>query len=643
MLALLRRKAQSPFIQATVVIIALVFIFWGVGTNQNGGRTEVATVNEEPIQFNDYQRAYDRMTSLYREQFGGNLPRNILENLDLKTQVIEQMIQEILLRQGAREMGLVVSNMEITQAIQKMEAFRTPDGAFDMSQYKAILSSSRMTPAGFEASMRSDLLSAKVMEYISRIAKVSPAESRNRFNYDNEEINLEYIVFDADDFKNKVEMEDEKILLFFEENQENYMTAPRIKTNYLAFRADEELDRAEITEQDTESYYRQNIERYTQQERRQARHILFKTSGDDPETIRADKKKQAEEVLAMVKAGEKDFSELAKQYSEGPTAPRGGDLGFFSRGQMVKPFEDAIFAMAEGATSDLVETPFGYHIIKLEKIQPFRIKPLEEVKTDIQGELKKNKAKSLAFTRANKAYEEIILAGSLAKYGETSGAEILQTDFFERSSPPDVEGKNSFVREPAFLSTAFALKKGELSSLVDLGEGYAIIFAQDKKAPKVSPLEEIREQVRADYIGKRSEELARETADTLLDAVRALQDKGGDWLPVLSKNNLIQEETGFVSRSGSRNEQARILPPTAIAKGFSLSAENPFPEEIAVSGHTFMVYRFKDRKEPAPELFEEKREEIENRLQEEKKFSIMSSWIGNLKDKAEIAINEQYL
>ena len=188
-----------------------------------------------------------------------------------------------------------------------------------------------------------------------------------------------------------------------------------------------------VSDEEVEAYYRQTFNRYSSPEQRSARHILFKTAEGESEEMLSEKYQRTEEVLDMARSGE-DFAELAKQFSEGPTGPKGGDLGTFSRGRMVKPFEDAVFALSEGEISDVVETQFGFHIIKLEKIEPARIKSLDEVKGSIIATLQKQKSNDLAFTNATESYEQIILAGSLGKFSENSGAKITQTEFFQRKS-----------------------------------------------------------------------------------------------------------------------------------------------------------------------------------------------------------------
>ena len=636
MLDLLRKKTQSPFIQGTILIIVLVFIFWGVGSGINDNLNIVATVNNEGIPYEDFQKAYNQLTTQYRNQFGGNLPKGLLENLDLESQTIDQLIQRTLLRQGAREMGIMVSNLEVQQAVEKMEAFRT-NGSFNVEQYKNILSSSGMMPSSFEASMRTDLLSGKVLSHLARFAKLTPLEVNEQFGFDNKEISIEYISFSGSDFKEAIEAGDEELLSFYEENKNNYMTAPQVKLNFLLFpyKADEKLV---ITDEEIESFYRQNFNRYSIPEQRSARHILIKTSAEDSEDALSEKLNRAEQVLELAKTGE-DFTELAKQFSEGPTGPKGGDLGSFSRGRMVKPFDDAVFALNEGEISDIVETQFGFHVIKVEKIEPAHTKALEEVKDEITFQLQKQKGNELAFTGATEAYEKIILAGSLEKFSQqNTDITVDQTEFFPRKSPEKSGFTEGMINEPAFLNAAFTLNKGELSSLIETAKGYAIIFAADKKVPEISLLDDVKEQVQQDYISVKSDTMAQETAESML---ASLKEQGSvDLVAEATKHGKTLENSGYITRNGSADS---TLPTQIVTLGFELSDETPYPEEIVSDNGAFYVFRVMEKRQPSPDLYTEKEKEFKTALLERKKGTLLASWLANVRSKATIEINEQFL
>jgi peptidyl-prolyl cis-trans isomerase D len=636
MLDLLRKKAQSPLIQGIILIIVLVFVFWGVGSSYRGSINTVATVNDEAIPYEAFQKAYDQLATQYRNQFGGSLPKGLLESLDLEGQTIEQLIQRSLLRQGAREMGVMVSDLEVQQAVEKMEAFRT-NGIFNVEQYKNILSSSGMTPTSFETTMRIDLLAGKVLSHLSRFAKLAHLETREQFNIDNEEIRIEFASFSGADFKEKIETDEEKLQSFYEENKDNYMTDPQVKLHFLLFPYSGDK-KPEITDEEIESFYRQNFNRYSIPEQRSARHILIKTTEGDSEDILSEKLKRAEQVLELARSDE-DFVELAKQYSEGPTGPSGGNLGSFSRGRMVKSFDDAAFALNEGEISDIVETQFGFHIIKIEKIEPAHIRTLEEVKGEIASQIQGQKSSQLAFNRATEAYEKIILAGSLEKFSQqNTDITVEQTEFFPRKSPEKSGFSEGMVTEPAFLTAAFKLNKGELSSLIETAKGYAIIFAADKKDSEVALLQDVKEQLQQDFISAKSETMAREAAESMLTI---LKEQGSvDLASEAAKHDKTPENSGYITRNQTTNSS---LPSQMTNLGFELSAESPYPEEVVYSNGLFYVFRVMDRRPPSPDLFTEKENEFRSAMVERKEATLLRSWLTNVRSKAEIEINEQFL
>jgi peptidyl-prolyl cis-trans isomerase D len=634
MLDLLRKKAQSPLIQGTILIIALVFIFWGVG-GYRGSRNSVAQVNDEAISYEELQKAYERLANQYRDQFGGTLPKGLLENLDLEGQALEQLIQRSLLRQGAREMGIMVSDLEVQQAVQKMEAFRS-NGAFNVEQYRTILSRSGMTPTSFEDNMRTDLLAGKVIEYLSRFAKLTPLEVADQFDFENEELKIEYVAFSGTDFKTKITADEEQLKSYYEENKGNYMTEPQVKLDFLAFPFNAK-EKPVISAEEVESFYRQNFSRYSIPEQRNARHILIKASEEDPADILAAKRNRAAQILELARSGE-DFAQLARQYSEGPTGPKGGDLGFFTRGQMVKAFEDAVFSLDEGQISDIVQTPFGFHVIKLEKIKPAYTKKLDEVKGEIEAQIQAQQSRELAFRQATESYENIILAGSLEKFSQNTGITAEHTGFISRDTAAKSDSKSGMVTDPAFLDAAFSLNKVELSSLIETPQGYAIIFAADKKEPETAPYEDVKAQVRADYISVRAEAMARESAEDMLSALK--KEGSGDFAVEAAKFAVPVKESGYITRSTAADAS---LPAQIVNLGFELSQEQPYPEEVIAADSMFYVFRVMDKRPPAPDLFSKLEGGFKAALLERQKAAVLASWLANVRNKAVIEINKQFL
>lgn len=629
MLDLLRRKAQSPYIQATILVIILVFVFWGVGSNRGVGRTTVATVDDKEITYQEYQNVYEQQISQIRDRFGGNIPKGLLEAMDIKQQVISQLIQQALLQQGAEDAGLSVSKEEIRNTIQEMASFRT-NGIFDMQRYQQILTGSRMNVTDFEAGVKSDLLNSKVIDHLSRFAQVAEQEIEDRFIFDNEEFQLEYVSFDSADFTDQVKPTDDELTAFFDERKNDYSTPPQIKLKYISFLFNDETRAPQFSDEDIEQYYQQHSDQYILPEKRQARHILIRSGDADSEEVIKTKRQQMEVILGLASAG-KDFAELAKEHSEDSSATQGGDLGFFGRGQMVKPFEDAAFALKKGEISNIVQTQFGFHIIKLENIEPGRTITLADARKDIEAALLKDNGKGIIFKQANEAYEKIILSGSLEKYAASGGISLNETDYFTRQAIP-----RELATKPSVVQAAFNLSKGELSSLIEDGTGYSIVYIEDIKDPEIPPLETVQARVKKDFIAKQAKTLAEETAKGLMDKLKG----GSDWQNETKMLNAKVRETGFFSRT---NRSGAEIPAELIDASFSLSTENPYPESVGAGADKFYVFRLKNKKEPAEELFAEKKETLKTQLQQENQMRLLTSWLEYLRGKAEVEVNKNFL
>ncbi len=634
MLGLFRRKAQSPTIQATIVIIILVFIFWGVGRNDsNKALNAVAMVNDEPITVRDYQKQYEQTMNGLRDQLGGSIPSGLLETLNIKKQVVDKLIQSALMRQGAAKVGLYVSDQELQNSIKDMEAFKN-NGIFDVGQYEQILAGSRMTVSQFETSMRYDLLASKVLDHLGRFGHVSPAALKDIFAYQFQGSKLDYVTFSADAFSAKVDKTDAKLTAFFDANKAKYQSAPQVKIKYLQFASADFTKDAAPSAEAIAQYYQNNIARYNLPERRQARHILIKSATSASPEEKAASRKQIEEIAAKIKGGE-DFATLAKERSEDTSAKQGGDLGLFGRGQMVKPFEDAVFAMKEGQVSDIVETPFGLHLIKLEKIVAAKVQPVDEVKEGIVKQLTTDAAKAKAFEAVNGAYEQIIVAGSLGKYAESqanamNGA-IISSELFTQTNPP-----KELQALPELVNAAFALNKGELSSIIETSQGYAVILVDDKIPPAQEELAQVRDQVEKDFVADESVKLAKAAAEELQAKVKA----GGKLAAEAKPLGLEVQTTPFISRA---NNSEVKLPAQIVQDALGLSAHNPVLDKVATDNNTFYVLAFNASQEPDQKLFEEKKGELEGKLTGERKSDLVAAWIDSLRKQARITINEQLL
>ena len=626
MLQVLRNKAQSTFIQIIVVIIALVFIFWGVGTNMMNTREVALTVNDDQISFQQFQEAYDQAISKLSSQFGGTLPKGLDESLGIKQQVIEQLIQTSLLRQGAREMGIRVSAEEIRSKITAMPQFQD-NGQFSMDRYQSLLSANRFTPTTFEDSLRYDMLSDRTVQEISKFVTVATeAEIEDLYNQGRETVSVRFIKIDTDSFKDEIKVEQQDLQKWFETVKENYRSEPEIKLQYLPYTFEDLEKKITVDDNQVKAYYQENLASFQVPEQRRARHILLAAREGDSAERHREQQQKATEVLNIVKKNS-DFAAAAEQYSEDPSKGNGGDLGFFQQGSMVPEFDAKVFSMQPGEISDVVKTSFGYHIIKLEEIKPAATRPLQEVRDTITGTIRNREAKQMAFQLANQAYEGIIKAGSLKKYiAAHPDITLKETGFFTQKQPPAEIGLNQKL-----LEAAFKLNKGELSSLIETDTGYAILFALDYKAPVIPQLTSVAEKAQTDFISSKAQEMARSKAAAILEQVR----KGKTLEQAIAGTAFKIENSGDLSRNDP--QQASAFPAGLFEQAFQLSKSSPLPNEIGQVDNSFYVFVFDKRKRPTEKADEKTIQQYRTALLQYTQQQLLMAWIRNLEDQAEIS------
>ncbi len=365
MLSLMRKHAGSWLIKVLLGGIAVTFIFWGgyQVTSQRSGR--VATVNGETITAEEYRLTYKRLIEQVQQRFGNNLNEEMIKNLQLSKQAIDQLVDQMLMRQAATDMGLRVTDEDLSRSIKSISAFQTA-GVFDPRRYKLILDRNNLSPESFEVSQRESLLIEKINNLISGSVKISDDEAAEWFNWNNAMVDLEFVVFEPDRYPD-IAVTAEEIQQYFEGRKDAYKTEPQLKVRYLKFEPQNYTAKVAVSDDEISEYYEEHPDEFQSPKTVEARHILIKVDQDAaPEEV-AKAKDKIEDILKKAK-GDQDFAELAKQYSEGPSKDKGGHLGSFRRDAMVKPFADKAFAMQAGEISDPVRTRFGWHIIKVEQV-----------------------------------------------------------------------------------------------------------------------------------------------------------------------------------------------------------------------------------------------------------------------------------
>ncbi len=630
MLNIFRKRAQSIFIQLMVLAIAIVFVFWGVSSNLINKGSAAATVNGEEISFQDFQRAYERTVDDYQEQFGGSIPPGLLDSLGIKKQVLTQLVKAELLRQGGTDMGVPTSELAMQNEIENMEAFQKY-GRFDLEQYKQVLQQNRLAPSKFEAGLKQDILAQKVASLIKSFAFATQSEIDALIRYGDEKIKLQFASFEDNHFIDKVIIEEQALLTWFKEHKQEYQRDPQVKLQYLSFLFKDDIDKVTVEENVLKSRYESEKNTYNSPEKRQARHILFKVANKSDEALVKEKRDEAKEVLKLANQG-KDFAALAQEYSEGPTKTRGGDLGFFTRGKMVQAFDEVVFSMQAGQISDIVESPFGFHIIKLIAVQPEMTKSYADVKSDIEKTIKNEQVKSVTYKRAAATYENIMRAGSLEKYGQNSQVQVQETDFFPKTSPPA-----SISVDPKLRESLQTLNSGELSSLVELKNGYVILYNKEMKEALVPELSEVRDRATEAYKIEKSNELALEAANAFLKEASAK----GQLASVAEQMNISLQQSSFMTRAtppGTNDPPAQVT-----SDAFALSWNISLPEKIISSGSTHYVYEVLERLQGEDSQNPEKQEQLQSNVLAAAQNRLLTSWLAEMETKSDIWTNTEFL
>jgi len=625
----MRKQAGSWVIKILLGAIVIVFVFWGVGSfrSQRGGR--VALVNGDQITLDEYREAYNNLIEQLRRRFGSNLDEDMLKQLQVKQQALNQLIDNKLLVQESKRLKFRVSEKELADAILNITAFQRA-GIFDSRLYRDVLDRLKMTPEAFEDAQKNAMLIDKLRTLITNSAKISDQEALEWFNWINASVNIDYVFFSPNRYKD-IHPSDEEMKTFFENHKETYKTDAMVKVRYLNFNPDAFRSKVKLSDEEVREYYDENLEEFKIPKTVEARHILLKVNRDaDPETVKKTKDR-ALHILKLAKDG-KDFAELAKQYSEGPTRDKGGYLGKFKKEAMVKPFADVAFSLKAGEISEPVRTQFGWHLIKVEKVNEASITSFDDAKKDIQKKLTDDMAKSLAYDEAEAVSDEALDGEDLINAAKKRNMNILTTDFFSSKGP--IKGINNPLE---FASIAFNLSEKEISNVQEFENGYYILQLVDKIEPKIPPFDKVKEKVNLDLIKEKQDEKAKADSETLLAAL-----KSGKTMNTESKKyDLTPKTTGFFKRNGSIPEIGFEREIAEIA--FQLTDKKQFPENVIKGSKGYYVIQFKDRKISDPENFSKEKEDIKNRLLEQKKSSIFDALLAQIKSRSEITIKEGFL
>ncbi|WP_334189471.1 SurA N-terminal domain-containing protein [Noviherbaspirillum sp.] len=509
------------------------FAFFGLEsyTNSRGSENVVAKVAGQNITKEELDAAQREQMDRFRQMFGPQFDPKMFDTPEARQNVLDTLIARRVIAAEAANKNLTVPDQVLQQNILSIPGLTTPEGKFDGEQYKSLLAMQGMTPASYEARLRQDLALQQINDAIQSTAFAPKTVASKLSDLNDQQREIQEMLFKPTDYASKVKVTDEMLKEYYEKNASQFQIPEQARIEYVVLDSAALASQITVSDADVKSYYDQNTKRYTVDEQRRASHILLTVKKDASDADKAAVKAKAEKLLEQVKKNPAEFAKIAKENSQDPgSAERGGDLDFFGKGMMVKPFEDTVFQMKKGDISGLVQSDFGFHIIQLTDVKAASVQPLEEVKGEIAAEIKKQlaakKYTESAETFSNMVYEQ---SESLKPVADKLSLKIETASGITRSPAPNAA--NAPYNNPKFLSSLFSdetLKNKRNTEAVEVAPNTLVAGRVVEYKPVTKrPFEEVQAVVRERVTSIEAAKLAEQEGKAKLAEVKAKPDAAG--------------------------------------------------------------------------------------------------------------------
>jgi len=484
-------RNSKRFIQIVLAIIIVPFALFGLDAYINPTAGDgVATVGDLSISAGEFQETLREQQDRLRPQLG-NADPTLLDSPEIRRGVLDELINRRLLLLHAADSKVSISNAALAEAIMSVPALQE-NGQFSRERYEALVASQGMRVDAFEAQVRQDMIVQQMMLPVGNGALAGRVPADRWIASQLEEREIAESLLRADLFLADSKPDAAAIERYYQENRARFESPEQVRVEYLVMSQDALFERIRVKDEEVEAWYRANEAHFRRPEERQASHILIRADKSSPEAEIKAAQEKAADLLRQVRAAPGDFARLAREHSQDPgSAARGGDLGYFGRGMMVKPFEDAAYALKEGEISEVVRSDFGFHIIRLTGVRAEQARPLAAVREEIVVDLRRQAAArqyaELAESFSNTVYEQ---SDSLQPAVEKYGLKIEKTDWLVRGEPAVAPFSNARLLQAVFSEDAIKNKRN--TEAIDVG-GNTLVAARvaEHRPSRLEPVEAV--------------------------------------------------------------------------------------------------------------------------------------------------------
>jgi peptidyl-prolyl cis-trans isomerase D len=616
---------------ALLVLIVPPFALFGIDFYFRNTDTagSLAKVGDARISEAEYAQALRQAQEKMREMMRENPDPSLLNSPQFKESVLNDLIERKITLAHAARAGMTISDSELQRVIAGVEAFRDQSGKFSRERYRQLLQGQGMTPAMFENQVRANILLEQIRGVYSGSAFVPDSVADRLLRIREQERDVSQVVFNPADYRKQVKISDADADKYYTEHKAEFVVPERVKVEFVVLSLEAFQRSIQVSEDEIKKYYAENQSRYQTPEERRASHILIPAAAGASPEEKAKAKALAEDLFKQVKANPKKFGELAAKYSKDPgSAEKGGDLGFFGKGLMVKPFDEAVFAMKVGDIAGPVETQYGYHIIRLDEIKAVKTTPLQAVRAQIETEIRRSKV-TKAFAEAadnfnNLVYEQF---DSLQPAADALKLTIQKSDWVSRAGG----NQNPLLNNDKVLAAVFSdevLKNKHNTSAIEVQPNMLLAARViEHKAPEALPLDQVRKDIVQHLADQAATELAQKEGHATLEKLKKGEAVAVAWST--PQTVTLQKRQG--------------LHPEAAQSVFSVdTARLPAYTGVPVSQGRFVIYRVSKVKDVA-QSNPEQRKALAKQLAQMIGQEQYIAYLASLREHADVKIDKKKL